>query len=98
MLKEELLNLIRTYDESEILDFNENLNRSDVIGRYISVLGTKFDPYMIKTSGKKIPLIIYLEKFVYPRLEFFGDKFTIEEKCIQVLTIDIPHVNRTHKV
>lgn len=39
MIKEELLNLIKTHDESEILDYKENLKEPQVIGEYISSLG-----------------------------------------------------------
>lgn len=35
----ELLELIRTHDESEILDYKENLNLGSEIGEYISALG-----------------------------------------------------------
>ena len=35
----ELLDLIKTHDESEILDFKENLNLGSDIGEYISALG-----------------------------------------------------------
>lgn len=40
MTTEELLNLVQTHDESEILDFKENaLQRADEIGEYVSALG-----------------------------------------------------------
>jgi predicted HTH transcriptional regulator len=39
MLKKELLNFIHTHDESEILDYKENLSDAQAIGEYISALG-----------------------------------------------------------
>ncbi|KRK40513.1 ATP-binding protein [Loigolactobacillus bifermentans] len=125
MTEEELLNLIQSHDESEILDFKENaLHEADKIGEYVSALGnsalltnnpaayliwgvkditkeivgTKFDPYLSKTSAKtNMPLINKVESFVDPKLNLSWDKFRIQEKKIVVLVIDVTHVTRPIK-
>ncbi|MDK1716591.1 ATP-binding protein [Dellaglioa algida] len=124
MQKKELMTFIQNHDESEVLDYKENLVDPLTIGEYISALGnsamlihnpsaymiwgvedisksivgTTFNPQLLKASDKNnMPFITYLEKFLEPHIMLNWESFTIENRPVILLTIDVTNVNRPIK-